>query len=263
VKFLNSLYQKAQVQGVAYTALDAMKMFAIVNMTADHIGAYFFPHDLWWRAIGRITFPVWFFLVGYSRSRALPTSLLVFAALLVADHPLVGRTIFPMNALVTVIACRLILNYCTDHKFLPRRLPELIVVFCALSLVTIPIIEYGSVAFMYALVGRMVREKEKTHFNALLISSYVIFIIWQFLGFHFDMFQGAYVVLGTAWVVWWLSRCPNDTIWPDWTKSRFKIFVTVLSRNTLPYYFYHRLLLEVLSALLLGGGIGFSLKFFG
>jgi len=36
----------------AFTALDAMKLFAIFNMTADHMGAYFFPDDLWWRAVG-------------------------------------------------------------------------------------------------------------------------------------------------------------------------------------------------------------------
>jgi len=262
MRFLTGFIQKAQARGLAYTSFDAIKMFAIINMTADHIGYYFFPDDMWWRAIGRITFPVWFFLVGYSRSRLLGRTLWIYAILLVVDHVFLGRHIFPMNALVTIILCRILLNFCEDHRLLPNRLPEIMALCVIFSCFTMPLFEYGSVAFLYALFGRMVHQKQTRHFLALTLTCYLLFIAWQMIVFPFNFLQIIYVVLGTAWVVKWLSRCPNTIIWPNWTDSWWKTAITVLSRNTLPYYFYHRLLLEIIAAFLLGKGISFSLRFF-
>lgn len=37
---------------------DFLKCVAVITMTIDHIGAVFFPHLLWLRAIGRISFPL-------------------------------------------------------------------------------------------------------------------------------------------------------------------------------------------------------------
>ncbi len=260
--FLSRLMEKASARGTAYTALDAMKLFAIINMTADHIGDYFFPDDLWWRAIGRITFPVWFFLVGYSRTRAIGRTIYVYAAILVLDHLFIGLPLFPFNALVSILLCKWVLNLCEDRHWLPQRLPELICGFIVLTVFTTPFFEYGSIAFLFALFGRMVVQKEKKHFLALTVASYVTFIVWQIAIFPFNYIQLLYVLIGTAWVVLWLSRCPNDVIWENWRVSRFKTFIAVLSRNTMPYYFYHRLIFEILFAFILGKGIGFTLRWF-
>lgn len=258
MNFLTQLYQKAQKQGTSFTALDAMKLFAIINMTADHIGAYMFPEAEWWRAIGRITFPVWFFLVGYSQSRTIGRKLVIYALILMAIHPLMEYALFPTNALVTIIICRLALNYFSDHGWLPKRIPEVIVLCITFSFITLPLFEYGSTAVLYAVFGRMVRLNEKQHFNALVVCCYVLFIGWQFVVGDYDIYQSIYIVLGTAWVVGWLAKCPNTVIWQDWASSKWKSGITILSRNTLPYYFYHRALFQFIGALILGKTLGFT-----
>lgn len=239
---------------------DAMKMFAIINMTVDHIGAYLFPEIAIFRAIGRITFPVWFFLVGYSLSRKIPISLWVYALLLACLHPFVSIPIFPINALLTIIMCRLMLNFCTDYGLLPKRIPELIVLFMMLAVFTTHFSEYGTMGFLFALFGRMVREKQTVHFKAVMICSYVTFVAVQLLNPRYNIVEAMYIILGTAWVVEWLSRCPKDVLWEDWRGSKFKTAIVLLTRNTLPYYFYHRAFLQILGALLIGSGIGFSIE---
>jgi len=259
--FFSDLLDKAKKRGVAYTSLDAMKLFAVVNMTADHVGAYFlpdhmggyfFPDHLWWRAIGRITFPVWFFLVGYTRSRALPRSLWVFAFLLAALHPLVGRNILPLNALVSIILCRFFLNACSDRNLLPKALPLLIILCVAITPLTNPLFEYGGLALLYAIFGRMTYLKEKRYFRLLACSCYLAFVGFQFNWFEFTGMQALYVMLGTMGVVWWLATFKNTTLLQDWTTARWKIFITLLSRNTLVYYFAHRALFQILARIFIG-----------
>lgn len=253
---------KAQKNGAAYTAFDLMKFFAIFNMTVDHIGAYFFPHALWIRAIGRITFPVWFFLVGYSRSLSIGRNLWIYAALLLADHPFVGRAIFPLNALVSIIFSRFALNFFICRNLIPGKLPEILVAFVMLVLFTDPVFEYGTLACMFTIFGWMVREGKKEHFTAVLVTSYVAFVGWQIISFQFNLFESVYVVLGTAWVVRWLAHPQFTVIWPQWRDSVFKTSIAILSRNTLFYYFFHRMLFEIASNLAYGKSFGFVIKWF-
>lgn len=51
---------------------DWLKTFAIILVAVGHTG-YFFIHDAaWWSVFGRMAAPVFFFLMGYARSRAIP-----------------------------------------------------------------------------------------------------------------------------------------------------------------------------------------------
>lgn len=251
IRFLSAWEQKAERNGPVFNTLDAMKFFAIVNMTIDHIGMYLFPEIEWLRALGRITFPVWFFLVGYSRSKTVGKELWIYAVLLVIVHPFVFQPFFPTNALVTIILCRLTLYFLEWRGWTEKYMLEFAVGCIFLSPVTLSFFEYGTVAFLYALIGRLVRGGRSLAtkpYKTLVTLAYVTFIYWQMVGFDFDPWQISYVVLGTACVVWWLARGEIRPLIVDWSIHPGLRALTILSRNTLPYYFYHRLLLQILAA---------------
>jgi len=249
MRFFSAWSDKARRTGPVYNTLDAMKLFAVFNMTVDHIGAYLFPELMWFRAIGRITFPVWFFLVGFSRGQSIGRDIWLYAILLMLAHPFVFQPIFPANALVTIIFCRLALNVCSRYGWIEKYLLEIIVFTILISPLALIFFEYGSVAFLYALMGRLVREPHKhKHYWYLVVLAYLSFIGWQLGGGVFDVTQSIYIALGTAWVVRWLAYTDIRPLVADWTAHAWLRPLTLLSRNTLSYYFYHRLLLQILAA---------------
>ena len=45
-------------------ANDKLKIIAVITMLVDHIGAYLFPYAMWLRIIGRISFPIFAFMIA-------------------------------------------------------------------------------------------------------------------------------------------------------------------------------------------------------
>lgn len=55
-----------------------LKLIALVTMTADHVGLMFFPQLLWLRAIGRLAFPIYAYMIaeGCRHTKSLPRYLM-------------------------------------------------------------------------------------------------------------------------------------------------------------------------------------------
>jgi len=51
---------------------DWLKTFAIILVVVDHTGFFFIDDAAWWSVFGRLAAPVFFFLLGYARSRTVP-----------------------------------------------------------------------------------------------------------------------------------------------------------------------------------------------
>lgn len=96
----------SKVQTRELTALDLIKGLSMFVMMTDHVGYYFFPKDLWFRSFGRIDFPVWFFLPGYSKSRAFEISWLIGGLILLAANIVTGFSLLPANAIFTIMLIR-------------------------------------------------------------------------------------------------------------------------------------------------------------
>ena len=168
------------------TSYDLLKAIAVVIMIVDHIGMYFFPDDLWWRSIGRIGFPVWFFLVGHASGRDIPTKLWGGALLLVAGDIIVGKSLFALNALVTIIIIRLIID-----PVMRISLKSQWVLWSLAALLTLLIVpsgfisEYGTMGLITAIYGYMVRHKAKINNDALIfrymVFALLVFVIYQLI----------------------------------------------------------------------------------
>ncbi len=185
------------------TAHDLLKAFAVIIMIIDHIGAYFFPEQLWWRAIGRIGFPIWFYLIGHASGRDIPWKLWAGALLLIALNPVVGMSFLSLNALVTIMVLRLIID---DVMNVAREKPAIIWPMLALMAVFIfptnMLMEYGTQALMFAMLGYMVRHKAELPFSADTLRLYMmavasIFLVFQWADFGFSMAQFLIMAAGT------------------------------------------------------------------
>ena len=131
-------------------------------MFIDHVGFYFFPDYEWFRAIGRVGMPIWFFLGGYALSRDLPNKLLIGAVVLsIFDFVLFQQT-FPFNALVTIIFIRMaidpVMAFITRSRYVFVIAAILMILF---YVATNLVIEYGTLAFSFAVMGYLVRHRDK------------------------------------------------------------------------------------------------------
>lgn len=245
------------------TSYDLLKTFAVLIMIIDHIGAYFFPEELWWRAVGRIGFPIWFFLVGYARGRDLPTKLLIGAGILTAANFLVGMPVFPLNALVTIALIRISIDPVMNILMRSRAtlwLGSALLFLCVLP--TYMFTEYGTQALITGIFGYLVRKREDLKDDDLVIHYMIFalltFVLLQWMVFDFTPLQMAFMAIGTMLVRTSLYYFSSKT-YPDLTE-KLPSPVTGLMRfcghRTLEIYVVHLLLFKVAAVYLGMEGFG-------
>ncbi|MCM1467112.1 MAG: conjugal transfer protein TraX [Alistipes sp.] len=98
-----------------------LKMIAIVTMVIDHTGAILFPYTMWFRMVGRLSFPIFAFFIaeGFARTGNILKyirRMLIFALLTepVFDYAFFGGVYFEyQNVMFTFLAALLGL-YCME-----------------------------------------------------------------------------------------------------------------------------------------------------
>lgn len=187
------------------TSYDLLKSFAVIIMIIDHTGGYFFPDDLWWKAIGRIGFPVWFFLVGHASGRDLPQKLLGGALILIFANWIVGKPIFPLNALVTIALIRITIDWVMAQSLRTDYAIYLWSAFLFFMVIpTMVFVEYGTLGLITAMFGYMIRHRQTIH-NETLVFCFMIFALLAFIGYQqviagFSQEQFYFMAIGTLFV---------------------------------------------------------------
>ncbi|MCM2344367.1 MAG: conjugal transfer protein TraX [Alphaproteobacteria bacterium] len=239
------------------TSYDLLKALAVIIMLSDHVGYYLFLDEPWFRAIGRIGFPVWFFLVGYARGRDFSLSLFVGAAILVAANVVCGLSIFPLNALVTIILIRLLLD--PVMAFATRGLlPMLLTVIVVTGLIvpSFSVSEYGTLGFLLAMFGYVVRHRpvlaglhEDAEGVARGFSLYclILFLLVQQFFFMFEQVPLTFMMCGTSAIIWALLNF-RPLEYPRLTQALPMplVYATrLMGSRTMEIYVLHLLLLKV------------------
>jgi hypothetical protein len=240
------------------TSYDLLKTFAVVIMVIDHTGYYFFPDDLWWRSVGRIGFPVWFFLIGHARGRDVSFKLMAAAFILLAGNIVAGLAVFPLNALFTIIFIRMVLDAVMRFSSQsPPRLWGLSAVLLAIALPSALLSEYGTIGLITAMFGYLVRRAEyesgKMHERPYMIFSILGFVALQHLFFAFTPAQAIVMAAGAGMVFILLSKFRART-YPRLSvmlPGPIGSFCRFCGRRTLEIYSAHLLAFKAL-ALLLG-----------
>lgn len=139
---------------VRVTSTDWLKLVGIAAFLIDHVGLFFIDDDEWWRILGRIAAPLFFFLIGFARSRHVPVSWIVWGLILTGiDWWIDGD--FTLNILLNFAFIRLALRIL--DKAGPSPSPWLLGALVLFSIVMLPfadvVFEYGAQGWLWALFG--------------------------------------------------------------------------------------------------------------
>jgi hypothetical protein len=137
------------------TTMDAWKLVAVASFLVDHYALFFVTDDGWWRVAGRVAAPIFFFLIGFARTRSIPPSWIAWGALLTAvDYIVDGESGPAANVLLNFALVRLALSV-VELQVLGRPLRVLALVGASVALIPWldPVLEYGSEGWLWALFG--------------------------------------------------------------------------------------------------------------
>jgi hypothetical protein len=135
---------------------DWLKTAAIILAAVDHFGYFFAENDLWWSAFGRLAAPTFFFLVGYAKTRKVPSYWIALGAMLTlldswnADWNWVAPNILLSFALIRIARPSI-------EAFVQRHGRLGYAVLTAALLAALPaaakIVDYGVEGWLWALFG--------------------------------------------------------------------------------------------------------------
>lgn len=138
------------------TTIDLWKTAALLLILADHLGLFLFPDEDWLRALGRAGAPIFFFLIGFTRTRSVPWFWLVAGAALTGlDYWRLGSLdAITLNILLSFAAARCALPFVERHVApSPWRFAALVAVLVALIPFADMVLEYGVTGWLWVLVG--------------------------------------------------------------------------------------------------------------
>lgn len=244
----------------APNTLDRIKFIALIIMTIDHLGYFIFPDVSELRAIGRVTMPVWFFLVGYYTANAEAGDwrryakkwriYFIYTALMVGLDFFASMPIFPLAALSSMFVCQAMLLMPYVRQKLTEKPFEIQVLLLFLLIPTMLLFEYGAQGLLFAVLGYLIRIKQlRWETWATAIIAYLLYCTIQNYSFTYGAFWQWFVVFGTGYTVFILMNIEKR----DWNFAiKYPVFGRVacfLSRNSLHYYFWHFAAIELLGAL--------------
>lgn len=240
------------------TTLDFLKSFALILMVVDHLGEYFFPEQIWLRVAGRLSFPVWLFLVGYASTRTIPKSWMVGAAILFVASYVTGMGMFPLNILVTILLCRWGIDKVMGPVMAGKRSLWIVsLVLLLLAIPTYPLVEYGTLALIVAIFGYLVRHKDNPKVTPNVIYGFTAFTILSYaviqqLTFGFDTIQTVAVIVGMIPLCFYLIRMtPRE--YPELTQAMpapVSGVIKLMGRRTFEFYVIHLVIFKLLSVYL-------------
>jgi hypothetical protein len=279
-------FQRLTKYGSQANSHDWLKAIAILLMVVDHTGVYFFPDDYLFRFIGRFSFPIFFFLIGYTyqglrfdspadinRKWAryyiklplaikklleffwafnIKSDLLVCLLLITVSDIVLNGDLFPLNILFSVIVCRIVLYAFDRYAVLSNGL---IVSWLVLTLIHFPLTllyEYGGAAILVSMVGYLTRRERRRELIPLtfIFLSYLTYCASQMLYFPATFNYILPLYIGIAVLFIFLADYKfKKTYWlPGVALVNYPIMF--ISRYSLYVYTVHLLAFKVISKML-------------
>ena len=229
---------------------DYLKILAILTMIVDHLGYYFFPEILWLRLIGRIAFPLFLFLVGFSGSYRWRWDLLIWGLLLwiaqLAFRYWQGSLDFSFNILISILVARLVLRF-FDQKPTATAFILINLFFLLLYPWFYEWMDYGSLAIFFALWGYLAKHQYKNRaFIAYGVWIFLLFLIQTIGVFDFGFRSGKLLMpmllIGTVLLLFSSFSLLRKNNYPLRTHPWRDTLVLFISKQALLIYVLHILI---------------------
>lgn len=238
------------------TSYDFLKTFALLTMVVDHIGVYLFPDQVEWRIVGRLSLPVWMFLIGFARSRDINQALIAGAVIILMSNLVFGEHLLPVNILFTIIIARLLIDNIM-RRALDSQSALWVETFVLAVLLapTLMLFEYGTHAILFAMAGYLVRHRgeinlpDSTVFGFLILVS-IIHALTQAYLLETDLWQSMMIVSGVVLLGVVLSafRAREFLQLTRRLPRPISGALQLMGRHTLALYVLHLLLLKAVAA---------------
>lgn len=136
---------------------DWWKLAGLVLVLADHYGMFFDPDTDGWRVVGRVAAPIFFFLIGFARTRTVPWSWIVLGLTLTAVDTWTtgeGPGRINLNILVNFAWLRLVRPAVAAEVLgRPWRVAATALFAAAMIAPVQGVLEYGAEGWLWALFG--------------------------------------------------------------------------------------------------------------
>jgi TraX protein len=232
------------------TSYDLLKAVAVIIMIVDHTGHYFYPDEMWFRVIGRLCVPIWFFLIGYARTSEITDNIKIGILVLMISAVVAGQFIFPLSILVTIAFARHYRpQYIRAALYSPESLRGVFLIMIFAALPSGILFEYGTMALLFVIFGYMVRNWDEAaarirpaYLHMYVGASFFVFALQQAVSLPtLTLDQGGVLLLGLAGVAGALYRFKSReyVVATQRLPAVLTGFVQIMGRRTLEIYVAH------------------------
>ncbi len=235
------------------TSYDVVKTFALITMIIDHLGGFIWQDILIFKAVGRWSFPVWLFLIGYSNKRQIPVRLWVATALITTSYWVFHHDFLPLNIFATIIATRLLLPLITRPLFYnPIILAITFFVSLAAVLPSYNYVEYGITGLLFGFWGHLRRTLPCPQWlqHGYAFALFFIHSGIQMIIYPFSVLQQQLVLFGIMMAMLMMHYFNPKTYQNTKNIPILSPFFRFCGRYTLEIYTVHIIAFTIISAYL-------------
>lgn len=240
--------------GSNINSYDVAKFLAIFFMILDHLGFFIFMDTPELRGLGRMAFPIFFFLIGYSHDNKRSWNLLILGLGVTFYRGMIAGMWEPFDILVTAFFSKMALRFFVRKDMLDDfQLFATYFILLIWHIAILMIFSYGSLGVMFAICGYLKRRENdgqpSKYLNIVMLASIIMDyglqrLFWE----ETENFKYIFSCVSVVLLYYFMNfRMVNFTGIKNKLATDVILFV---SRNSLMIYWLHYIVLLTLGVFL-------------